>query len=960
MCNRTSGVPKIPTDAGSTRWIVRSAEDPTVEEMALNFPRPNCNDDNSRNTSNNRQDTRWQEETIYLHHPAVIRSYMENGKMPMNSLGPGYMVSMLIRNLVYRLSSVKGLGSGLYDADGILMSSYSVGLYSVWKITSARMVETDRASVSIGDSVDKRSKSGYRFGFVRFIKIKDVDMLVSNLCTIWVGRLKLHANIARFQRTGVHGHSNSFVQAVKMGHQSHTVVEDQKSALVLDDSCNLHMDLSLSVVGKIKEFASLLNIKNILAAEGFDDIDIRYKGGFWIRAKEVTGWTPDFNECKDDFTNSDNESSGVNNEETKNKAISDVDSEVEEIHETIFEQGVQGGIKSNAASKKLNEVLEEVHSSDPFNIYELLNKKNSATNETQQPEGEPKYPSRFTPRDVSEVNSNMEHNSTRKDFESNQNNHEKVNEPKIKKKASKLISKEEIEVLCVRDTLKVQIDGCINNFEEIVKNQGAQEWKGDVIVMGDFNEFRSQEERFGSIFNAQGADAFDNFISLGGLVEVSSGGLMRSCPNISAITLDRYLSDHKPIVLREISFDYGPIPFRFYHYWCQIDGHLKKEIRLWVKDNNNKNMNQKKSLKIMLAGIDSSLDKGDMPFDNLEKRMNIKHELKVLENMDSLELAQKSKIKWSIEGDENSKYFHGIINKQRSNLAIRGILVDGTWIEDPTSVKNEFLTHFKVRFNRPCSYRLILDMEFPNKLSKEQKDDLQRPFINEEIKGVVWDCGLNKSQARMALLLVFIEDTAKSDVMDAANHFFTHGFCPNRGNSSFIALIPKTQDAKWQILDGPFILNELIHWCKAKKKQTVIFKVDFEKAFYSVRWDFLDDVLKKFGFGDHWSQTGRPLIPFLFILVMESLHLSFQKVVNPGLRINMHKSKIMGVAVENSKVTDISQKDKNKAKQTKPSTGMERVQEIKAEGDVKRDQGCLNDGLRSRDMMEGFRTVLKG
>ncbi|GJQ93922.1 putative reverse transcriptase domain-containing protein [Tanacetum coccineum] len=116
-----------------------------------------------------------------------------------------------------------------------------------------------------------------------------------------------------------------------------------------------------------------------------------------------------------------------------------------------------------------------------------------------------------------------------------------------------------------------------------------------------------------------------------------------------------------------------------------------------------------------------------------------------------------------------------------------------------------------------------------------------------------------------------------------------------------------------QILDGPFILNEVIQWCMLKKKHALIFKVDFEKAYDSVRWDFLDEILRKFKFGDKWCKwiqcclqsskgsilvngsptkefefgkglkQGDPLSPFLFILVMESLHLSFQRVVDAGL-----------------------------------------------------------------------------
>nr|GEX73090.1 RNA-directed DNA polymerase, eukaryota, reverse transcriptase zinc-binding domain protein [Tanacetum cinerariifolium] len=53
-----------------------------------------------------------------------------------------------------------------------------------------------------------------------------------------------------------------------------------------------------------------------------------------------------------------------------------------------------------------------------------------------------------------------------------------------------------------------------------------------------------------------------------------------------------------------------------------------------------------------------------------------------------------------------------------------------------------------------------------------------------------------------------------------------------------------------QIMDGPLILNEVISWCKARKDQILLFKVDFQKAFDSVRWDHLDDILGKFDFGN--------------------------------------------------------------------------------------------------------------
>ncbi|GKA76845.1 RNA-directed DNA polymerase, eukaryota, reverse transcriptase zinc-binding domain protein [Tanacetum coccineum] len=54
------------------------------------------------------------------------------------------------------------------------------------------------------------------------------------------------------------------------------------------------------------------------------------------------------------------------------------------------------------------------------------------------------------------------------------------------------------------------------------------------------------------------------------------------------------------------------------------------------------------------------------------------------------------------------------------------------------------------------------------------------------------------------------------------------------------------------ILDGPFILNEIAAWCKANKEKAYVFKVDFQKAYDSIRWDVLDEILKNFCFGSRW------------------------------------------------------------------------------------------------------------
>ncbi|CAN1153186.1 LINE-1 retrotransposable element ORF2 protein [Linum perenne] len=389
-------------------------------------------------------------------------------------------------------------------------------------------------------------------------------------------------------------------------------------------------------------------------------------------------------------------------------------------------------------------------------------------------------------------------------------------------------------------------------------------------------------------------------------------------PSSITFHLERLKSDHRPILVR-LSDEETQVrtirPFRFNAAWLSHDDFkpmldrswqarkdlcvslqvLEEDCRKWNTDVFGNIFIRKRKLSNRLRWLEGKNAHGNNPRFVAEE-MEVRTELEKTLWQEEMLWLQKSRVKWNLEGDKNTRFFHLSTLRRRSSNHIKGLKDhNGQWVYEKERLSEMAIDHFKTLFSAGATSILQpteADFSFP--LSEAENRVLGRDLSAPEITLAIKSMGSLKAPGKDGFQPIFFQkcwNTVGGDVSDFLLNSFRYPELIEQVNQTIIVLIPKLlkpeQISQFRpislcnvtyklmakcvadrlrscmgnlvnetqtsfvpgrnITDNIIILQEVVHSMRSKsgKKGWMTIKLDLAKAFDRLEWSFVEDTLRR-------------------------------------------------------------------------------------------------------------------
>nr|CAD1820604.1 unnamed protein product [Ananas comosus var. bracteatus] len=322
---------------------------------------------------------------------------------------------------------------------------------------------------------------------------------------------------------------------------------------------------------------------------------------------------------------------------------------------------------------------------------------------------------------------------------------------------------------------------------------------------------------------------------------------------------------------------------------------------------------------------------------------------------------QRSRIQWLRAGDANTKFFHLHANRRKIKNSFSQLSDSSTSFSSLGSIANHLFHFFHSILGVEQTSNETVNLSSLYEAESVDLSSLHLPFTVDEVKSAIFSSAPEKATGLDGLLMLFYQhfwSILKDDIMKVFETFYD-GSCNLTGlNSSWICPIPKKKDvvsakdlrpislvhsmpkliskvlaARLQsymnqlinpyqatFMKGRYILDNfltahiLAHHLHSSKQQAALLKIDFDRAFDHINWNFLTELFQArgFGVGDakfHSLQFADDMLLFfggssrsaaVIKLILDAFSAS------SGLKINYHKSTIIPISLQGNQASSLA------------------------------------------------------